>query len=179
MAAGARVITQAVATKVLVGTDDQVTGVEYLRWSGDPFPTAEPHTVTARRYVLAAHSVENAKLLLMSGAANTSDQVGRNLMDHPFLLSWARTDEPLGVFRGPGSTAGIETLRDGPFRAQHSSFRTDIDNWGFQILGSPGSDVDVRRLRRPAVRHRPARARRARRPASADARLPARAAAPP
>jgi choline dehydrogenase-like flavoprotein len=99
------------------------------------------HTITARRYVLAAHSVENAKLLLMSGAANTSDQVGRNLMDHPFLLSWARTDEPLGTFRGPGTTAGIETLRDGPYRAQHSSFRTDIDNWGFQILGSPGSDV--------------------------------------
>lgn len=138
---GARVMTQAVASKVLVGADDQVTGVEYLRWSGDPFPIAEAHTITARRYVLAAHSVENAKLLLMSGAANSSDQVGRNLMDHPFLLSWARTDEPLGTFRGPGSTAGIETLRDGPFRAQHSSFRTDIDNWGFQILGSPGSDV--------------------------------------
>ena len=91
--------------------------------------------------MLAAHSIENAKLLLMSGAANSSDQVGRNLMDHPFLLAWARTDEPLGTFRGPGTTAGIENLRDGPYRARHASFRTDIDNWGFQILGSPGSDV--------------------------------------
>jgi choline dehydrogenase-like flavoprotein len=141
IAAGARVITQAVASKVLIGADHQVTGVEYLRWSGDTFPTAVPQTITARRYVLAAHSVENAKLLLMSGAANTSDQVGRNLMDHPFLLAWARTDEPLGTFRGPGSTAGIENLRDGPYRSHHSSFRVDIDNWGFQILGSPGSDV--------------------------------------
>ena len=77
----------------------------------------------------------------MSGAATTSDQVGRNLMDHPFLLSWALVDEPLGTFRGPGSTSGIETLRDGPYRAEHASFRMDIDNWGFGILGSPGTDV--------------------------------------
>ncbi len=141
VAAGARVITQAVASKVVIGPDDRVSGVEYLRWTGDTFPTAVTHTITARRYVLAAHSVENAKLLLMSRAANSSDQVGRNLMDHPFLLAWARTDEALGTFRGPGTTAGIENLRDGPYRARHASFRTDIDNWGFQILGSPGSDV--------------------------------------
>src|SRR4029077_16567991 len=113
VAAGDCVITQAVARKVLVRADHQVSGVEYLRWTGDTFPTAVQHTITARRYVLAAHSVENAKLLLMSGAANPSDQVGRNRMDPPFLLSWARTNEPLGTFRGPGTTAGIETLRDG------------------------------------------------------------------
>ena len=88
--AGARVIHQTVANRVVVGPNGEVRGVDYLAWTGDTFPSDVPHTITARRYVLAAHSVENAKLLLMSGAANTSDQVGRNLMDHPFLLSWAR-----------------------------------------------------------------------------------------
>ena len=62
-------------------------------------------------------------------------------MDHPFLLSWGLADEPFGTFRGPGSTSGIETLRDGPYRADHAAFRVDIDNWGFGILGAPVTDV--------------------------------------
>jgi choline dehydrogenase-like flavoprotein len=139
--AGARIIHQTVATHVAVGPNGDVTGIDYLTWTGNTFPSATPGTITAKRYVLAAHAVENAKLLLMSGAANSSDQVGRNLMDHPFLLSWALADEPLGTFRGPGSTSGIETLRDGPYRADHASFRVDIDNWGFGILGAPVTDV--------------------------------------
>ena len=139
--AGARVIHQTVANRVVVGPDGDVAGIDYLAWTGNTFPQATSGTITATRYVLAAHSVENAKLLLMSGAANTSDQVGRNLMDHPFLLSWGLADEPLGTFRGPGSTSGIETLRDGPYRADHAAFRVDIDNWGFGILGAPVTDV--------------------------------------
>ena len=43
--------------------------------------------------------IENAKLLLMSGAANGSDELGRNLMDHPFLLAWAQMPESVGAFR--------------------------------------------------------------------------------
>ncbi|HWC68064.1 MAG TPA: GMC family oxidoreductase [Acidimicrobiales bacterium] len=139
--AGARILHQTVATKVGLAADGTVNGIDVLQWTGNTFPSAVAGTIRAERYVLAAHSVENAKLLLMSGAANSSDQVGRNLMDHPFLLNWALVDEPLGTFRGPGSTSGIETLRDGPYRAEHSSFRVDIDNWGFGILGSPITDV--------------------------------------
>ena len=45
---------------------------------------APPEVVTADVYVLGGHAIENAKLLLASGAANSSDQVGRNLMDHPY-----------------------------------------------------------------------------------------------
>jgi choline dehydrogenase-like flavoprotein len=139
--AGARVIHQTVVSRVTVGPTGDVTGLEYLAWTGNTFPRATPGTIKAERYVLAAHSIENAKVLLTSAVANNSDQVGRNLMDHPFLLSWALVDEPLGTFRGPGSTSGIETLRDGPYRADHAAFRVDIDNWGFGILGSPISDV--------------------------------------
>jgi choline dehydrogenase-like flavoprotein len=139
-ALGVEVRHQAVASRVLVD-HGRVTGIQYLRWQGSAFPQHTEETVTAKVYVLAAHSVENAKLLLHSEVANSSGQVGRNLMDHPFLLSWALADEPLGTFRGPGSSSGIETLRDGPYRARHSSFRVDIDNWGFGLLGSPMTDV--------------------------------------
>lgn len=138
--AGARIIHQSVVTGVMA-QGSEVTGLRFLAWTGDTFPSAVERTVTARRYVLAAHAIENAKVLLMSDVANSSGQVGRNLMDHPFLLSWGLVDEPLGTFRGPGSTSGIETLRDGPYRAEHAAFRVDIDNWGFSILGSPITDV--------------------------------------
>ena len=174
--AGARVIHQTVANRVVIGPNGDVAGIDYLAWTGNTFPQATSGTITATRYVLAAHSVENAKLLLMSGAANTSDQVGRNLMDHPFLLSWGLADEPLGTFRGPGSTSGIETLRDGPYRADHAAFRVDIDNWGFGILGAPVTDVTSAvfddGLHGAALRQRLADVV----PAAAAARLPARAA---
>ncbi|WP_338775327.1 GMC family oxidoreductase [Streptomyces sp. DG1A-41] len=111
----------------------KVTGLRYKRYYDDGTGPTE-HTVTARTYVLAANAIENATLLLASGnAANSSDQVGRNLMDHPLLLTWGLLPENVGAFRGPGSTSGIPTFRDGTFRDQHTAFRVEIGNWGWNF----------------------------------------------
>jgi choline dehydrogenase-like flavoprotein len=67
----------------------------------------------------------------MSGVANSSDQVGRNLMDHPTLVTWGLTDEPVWPFRGPGATNTIPTFRDGPFRSEMAACIVPIDNWGW------------------------------------------------
>jgi choline dehydrogenase-like flavoprotein len=97
---------------------------------------------TGKIYVLAAHSVENAKLLLASGIANSSDQVGRNLMDHAVMLTWGLMPQPVYSYRGPGSTSNIPVFRDGEFRAQHAAFIVPIDNWGWAWPAfSPGSDL--------------------------------------
>jgi choline dehydrogenase-like flavoprotein len=95
-------------------------------------------------FVLAAHAIETPKLLLMSrtsalpnGVANSSDQVGRNLMDHPTQLSWALTPEALWGYRGPLSTSGIEQLRDGSFRGERGASRIEIGNDGWSW---PGQD---------------------------------------
>jgi len=96
-------------------------------------------------FVLAANAIENAKLLLMSnnkeGICNHSDQVGRNLMDHPLYLSWALSnanDDPIWGYRGPLATSGIESLRDGAFRKYRSSFRMEIGNEGWNFsAGDP------------------------------------------
>jgi choline dehydrogenase-like flavoprotein len=88
-------------------------------------------TARGKTYVVAAHTVESAKLLLASGVANSSDQVGRNLMDHPTMLTWGLTEEPVWPFRGPGSTNAIPTFRDGSFRSEMSAFVVPIDNWGW------------------------------------------------
>jgi choline dehydrogenase-like flavoprotein len=41
--------------------------------------------VSGTHYVVAAHSVESARLLLLSGCGNHSDQVGRNFMEHVYV----------------------------------------------------------------------------------------------
>jgi choline dehydrogenase-like flavoprotein len=68
--------------------------------------------------------------------------VGRNLMDHPALLTWALAPEPVGAYRGPGSTAGIEGFRFGSQRRARAPFRIEIGNWGWVwALGPPDLDV--------------------------------------
>jgi choline dehydrogenase-like flavoprotein len=130
--AGAKVVEQAVASFVEVGPGGTVSGIRFRR------PDRSEQTATGRVYVIAAHAVETPKLLLMSrtaglpsGVANSSDQVGRNLLDHPTLLSYALTREPVYPYRGPLSTSGIEDLRDGPFRRTRGAFRIEIGNDGW------------------------------------------------
>src|SRR2546428_13582447 len=53
-------------------------------------------------------------------------------MDHPSKLSWALAAEPLWGFRGPLSTSGIESTRAGNWRADHGSFRVQVDNRGWE-----------------------------------------------
>ncbi|SES47536.1 Choline dehydrogenase [Streptomyces sp. yr375] len=114
------------------GKRGTVTGLTYKTYYEDGTPP-EQRTVTARTYVLAANAIENATLLLASEAANNSDQVGRNLMDHPLLLTWGLLKDNAGAYRGPGSTSGIPAFRDGDFRRERTAFRVEIGNWGWNF----------------------------------------------
>ena len=126
------------------GYDTPIRSVSYIEWTGSDInpQRSEVQTASARVVVLAAHAIESAKLLLNSRTdngkvvANSSDQVGRNLMDHPLYLSWALMDKPVYGYRGPLSTSGIETLRDGPFRKDRAAWRVEIGNegWNFPIV---------------------------------------------
>jgi choline dehydrogenase-like flavoprotein len=138
-----RVVAQAVASKVLVDpVNGLVTGVEYQRYTDPGSPRHTRHTARARSYVLAAHAVENAKLMLASGLGGAGSPVGQGLMDHPALYAWGLSPVPVGAFRGPLSTAGIDDLRGGPFRASHAAFRFDIGNDGWRATtGAPDSTV--------------------------------------
>lgn len=105
--------------------------------------------------ILAANAFENPKILLNSKymvmengkkvektAANRSDQVGRNLMDHMVMLTWGLFPEAVYPYRGPGSTTNISSFRDGNFRGDFSAWISPLDNWGWGWPAfSPGSDV--------------------------------------
>jgi choline dehydrogenase-like flavoprotein len=127
--AGAELRQRCVAIGIDADASGTITAVRYKRWDN-----AEVEKVSGRFVVLAANAIESAKILLMSGLANDSDQVGRNLMDHPQKSAFANAAIPLFPFRGPPSTAGIETFRDGEERRQRAAFRISLDNDGWSRL---------------------------------------------
>lgn len=138
--AGVQVLAESVAFRVEIDSGGRVTGVRFKK------PDNSEHLATARTYVVAAHAVETPRLLLMSspkGVANSSDQVGRNLCDHPTQLSWALAAEPIYPYRSPLATSGIEQLRDGAFRTSRGAFRVEIGNDGWSWPGmDPNGLVD-------------------------------------
>ncbi|HEX7694779.1 MAG TPA: GMC family oxidoreductase [Sphingomonas sp.] len=135
-----RVITHAVVSTIVKRADGRVTGLSYKAYDDPGERSFRTFTARARHYVLAAHAIENAKLLLASEVGGPA--TGQYLMDHPVMLTWGTARDPLGTFRGPGSTSGVETLRGGAFRAAHSAFRIEIDNWGWNwATGAPSSTI--------------------------------------
>lgn len=137
---GVDIMYKTIAEKLLVDqTSGQISGVTYKQYD-DPSGgvSAEGKITGAKLYIMAAHAIETPKILLNSatnelphGVANSSLQVGKNLMDHPTQLSWAFMPTPLYPYRGPLSTSGIESLRDGDFRTEHAPFRMEIGNEGW------------------------------------------------
>jgi choline dehydrogenase-like flavoprotein len=119
-----------------------IRAVKYKRYESAEDGAYTTGVARGTIYVLAASAIENAKLLLASSAANSSDQVGRNLMDHMCLLTWGLSENEVYPFRGPGSTTNISSFRDGLFRTSHSAWICPLDNWGWGWPDfSPGSDV--------------------------------------
>jgi choline dehydrogenase-like flavoprotein len=155
---GVELLAQAVAYKVHVDpANGRVAHIEFRRYH-DP-SSAEYVTGTARGrvYVLAANAIENARLMLASGLSSSSGLVGRNLMDHAYLLNWALLPQIAGTGRGTNSTGGIIDLRGGAFRREQAGFAVDIhnDGWGW-ATGSPTTDllriVDAQGKFGPALR---------------------------
>lgn len=127
--AGAKIISEAVVHKITKGEGGKISSVSYLT------PEREEHTLTAKYFVIAAHSFESAKLLLMNDVANSSDMVGRNLMDHIGISMSYLADTPVWSGRGPVQQATLMKYREGDFRADYSANKTTLAN------GNPTVDM--------------------------------------
>jgi choline dehydrogenase-like flavoprotein len=146
-----KILDRHVASEIVVGENGRISQINFIRYGGE----RATGCVKAKIYVIAAHAIETPRLLLMSknggrtpnGVANTSDMVGRNLMDHPYYVVWGLTRTPIYPYRGPLITSGIGDLCDGPFRNKRAAFRGDIGNegWNF-IVGGVGGDPNVTTL---------------------------------
>jgi choline dehydrogenase-like flavoprotein len=140
---GAVLRAQAVVTRIEIDETRRVSALRYVRW--DEHGRRDERRLRADIYVIAAHAIETPRLLLASrdaktaptGVANQSDQVGRNLMDHLQGQLAAVVPKPLFPYRGPPTTVGVDTFRDGEFRAAHAAFRLSIGNDGMGRVETP------------------------------------------
>ncbi|MCG6495523.1 GMC family oxidoreductase [Kitasatospora sp. A2-31] len=131
--------TGSVAVKLLAPQDGGPATVVFRDWT-----TADraEERVDGRQVVLALGAVETAKLWLLSELRDDSDQVGRNLMDHPTEEVVGLLGEPVFPFRGPQTTLSIETFRDGAFRKATGGFRMTVGNDGWGRTESPAAALD-------------------------------------
>jgi glucose dehydrogenase len=144
---GAKLMDRTIASKILVDANNRVSGINYITYKDEAGPQTGTGCIKATVYIIAANGIETPRLLLMSknelnpnGVANSSDMVGRNLMDHPQFLAWGLLPVQVFPYRGPLVTSAIGDLCDGPFRAQRAAFRISLGNeaWSATVGGLAG-----------------------------------------
>ncbi|WP_428819609.1 GMC family oxidoreductase [Microbulbifer sp. MCCC 1A16149] len=125
---GAELIHSAVVNR-LVSEGDRIVAAEYKD------PAGNDHRISGKTFILAANGIETPKLMLMSygrkhptGVGNSSDMVGRNLMDHPGTGVRFFADEKLWAGRGPQEMTSVVGFRDGDFRAEYAGKKLNLSN---------------------------------------------------
>ena len=114
-------LAQAVASQIQIDpANGRITTIQFKAYHSPTSPEHETGEVRGKLFVLAANAVENARLMLASGLRSSSGLVGKNLMDHPYLLAWGLMPQVTGTMRGPLGTSGIEEFRSGAFRSKQS-----------------------------------------------------------
>ena len=125
----------------LVANGNRITGVTVI-----DAKTRTERTYSARVVFLCASALESARILLNSGLANSSDQVGRNIMDH---IKWGGASGEFDGWRDKRIIGerpnGIYVPRFRNVTTRHPDF---IRGYGFQgaadrdgwrsALGTPG-----------------------------------------
>ena len=136
-------LPQTVVSQLIVNPDNgRITEIKFKNYSNLHDSDYESGSIYTNTCILAANAIENARLLLASGIKSSSNLVGKNFMDHPYLLCWGLLPENAGTYRGTICTSGISDLRSGHFRKNQAAFAVDIhnDGWGW-ATGSPYSDL--------------------------------------
>ena len=156
-AKGATIMANAVVYKVETTVANRVEAVNYFD------EHKQSHRITGKLFVLACNGIETAKLLLMSanprnpnGLANSSGQVGRNMMDHPQLTMTLTLAEPYWAGVGPVVNSGIMETSQGDFRSEHAGAYFRFNNFARnrfvtfnalkQGLVGKSLDAEIRRM---------------------------------
>lgn len=152
---GATLLSDAVVYKLEKSPDGKkIVAVHYHT------PTGKSVRLTSRYVIVAAHTLESVRLLLLSDVANSSDQVGRNLMDHNAFSMNFLANEPYWAGLGPVQQGDILDRRDGDFRRTHAAIRYEVANIAGNYpvterllgMGVTGKELD-RRIREDASRY--------------------------
>jgi choline dehydrogenase-like flavoprotein len=128
-AKGGKILVNSVVYKIETGARNVVQAVHYMT------PEKETHRVTGAIFVIACNGIETPKILLMStddrnprGVANSSDQVGRNMMDQPKLVAQVELAKPAWTGVGPVQGSSIMQTSQGAFRSEHAGALFRFEN---------------------------------------------------
>jgi len=145
---GAKLYTNHVVRHIEVGADQKIDHIRFRSYENPDSPV--DGVARAKLFILAAHGIEGPRLLLMSqndhapnGVANSSDQVGRNLMSMVGINAGGYAPMPVYPYRGPvNATGAFWQLRNGEFRKDFASIATIIINGGFDPTNGPLNEAD-------------------------------------
>jgi choline dehydrogenase-like flavoprotein len=126
----ARIVANANVVRLRVGDGKRVAGAVYMT------PDKKENEQKARLFVLAAHTVETARLLLLSessqfphGLANGSGMVGRNFMERPSIAVYGTHKQKVFPYRIGFPTA--ETLQFSNPKNRHERAATKLEFHNF------------------------------------------------
>lgn len=156
-AKGGKILANAVVYRIETDEKNSIHAVHFFD------PDKRSHRVTGRIFVIACNGIETPKLLLLSkdernpnGVANSSDQVGRNMMDQPKLTAELELQEPLWTGVGPVQSSSILNTTQGDFRGRHAGAMFRMENFARSPLGAAAAlkkglvgkalDTEIRRL---------------------------------
>jgi len=156
-ATGGKILANAVVYRIETGEKNSVQAVHFFD------PDKRSHRVTGKIFVIACNGIETPKLLLLSkdernpnGVANSSDQVGRNMMDQPKLTAELELTEPLWTGVGPVQSSSILNTSQGEFRSRYAGAMFRMENFARSPLGAAAAlkkglvgkalDAEIRRL---------------------------------
>ncbi|XAW88325.1 GMC family oxidoreductase [Vibrio sp. CDRSL-10 TSBA] len=129
-AKGATILYNSVVWRIETNAKNNIEAVHYYDQH------KQTHRVNGNLFIIACNGLETPKLLLMStdsrnpnGIANSSDQVGRNMMDHPQITMTVTLDEPYWAGVGPVVNSGIMETSQGDFRSQHAGAYFRFNNF--------------------------------------------------
>ncbi|MBS0882080.1 GMC family oxidoreductase [Pantoea sp. JGM49] len=129
-AKGATILDNAVVWRIETNAGNKIEAVHYYDQH------KQTHRVSGKLFIIACNGLETPKLLLMSadsrnpnGIANSSDQVGRNMMDHPQITMTLTLDEPYWAGVGPVVNSGIMETSQGDFRSEHAGAYFRFNNF--------------------------------------------------
>ena len=107
---GAEIRPQSFVTGFEQDAGGRVTAVVYRDTSGEG--EAVVRRQRTRQVIISAGAIETPRLLLHTGLANGSGQVGRNYMGHVATQVWGTFDEPVRMNKGfPATVISEDTLR--------------------------------------------------------------------
>ena len=102
---GAEIRPESFVTQLIKDASGQIREVVYYR-------NGQEERQRCRFVFLCAGTVETARLLLLNDLANSSGQVGRNVMAHTALQIWGEFDDDVRPYKGiPGALISEDTHR--------------------------------------------------------------------